>query len=276
MKGREGKVKETIPPKKLVDIFKQEAYCQMKYKEVRDMGRIRTIKPEFWTDPNVMACSFEARLLYIGIWNFADDQGNIEAHPLKIKCLIFPADNLNVVPLLKELEDPKKKLIIRYEAEDQEWLHVRTFNKHQRIDHPSKPKCPLYDPSLALAPEAQDGDLFLKINKSKKTTPEKKKSPGIPQYAFEEFWEAYPNKLGKKRATKFFNTHIKAPEDLDDIYTALDNYEAHLAKNPWKKTQHGDTFINNYEDWIDFKEPSELKLSEADKKMREAYEKHNK
>jgi hypothetical protein len=41
------------------------------------MARIRTIKPEFWTDEKVVECSFEARLMFIGMFNFADDKGNL-------------------------------------------------------------------------------------------------------------------------------------------------------------------------------------------------------
>ena len=39
------------------------------------MARIRTIKPEFWTDEKVVTLPFEARLLFIGMWNFCDDEG---------------------------------------------------------------------------------------------------------------------------------------------------------------------------------------------------------
>jgi hypothetical protein len=41
------------------------------------MARIRTIKPEFWTDEKIVECSFEARLMFIGMFNFADDKGNL-------------------------------------------------------------------------------------------------------------------------------------------------------------------------------------------------------
>ena len=76
------------------------------------MARIRTIKPEFWTDESIIECSTNARLLFIGMWNFADDEGNIEGAQKSIKARISPADDLQVEPLLKELED--QNLITRY------------------------------------------------------------------------------------------------------------------------------------------------------------------
>jgi hypothetical protein len=48
------------------------------------MARIRTVKPEFWTSEQVMNCSRDARLLFIGMWNFCDDGGN---HPASAKTL---------------------------------------------------------------------------------------------------------------------------------------------------------------------------------------------
>lgn len=35
------------------------------------MARIRTVKPEFWTDRRMVKLSPLARLLYISSWNFA-------------------------------------------------------------------------------------------------------------------------------------------------------------------------------------------------------------
>jgi len=45
------------------------------------MARNRIIKPEFWADAKVGRLSFGARLLYIAMWNFADDYGIISASP---------------------------------------------------------------------------------------------------------------------------------------------------------------------------------------------------
>ena len=106
------------------------------------MARIRTIRPEFWSDPDIMECTRDARLLFIGIWNFADDKGNIEAHPRKIKAQIYPLeDDIEIEALLKELID--HNFIIPYTVDDKKYYHIRTFSKHQRINRPSTlPYCP--------------------------------------------------------------------------------------------------------------------------------------
>jgi len=51
------------------------------------MARIRTIKPEFWVSEQVGECSPNARLLFIGMWNFCDDRGVHPAKPNRsLKC----------------------------------------------------------------------------------------------------------------------------------------------------------------------------------------------
>jgi hypothetical protein len=67
------------------------------------MARIRSIKPEFWTDEKLTECSLSARLFFIGTWNFADDKGNLQASAKRLKMQIFPADNIDCQPLLDEL-----------------------------------------------------------------------------------------------------------------------------------------------------------------------------
>lgn len=113
------------------------------------MARIRTIKPEWWTQESVIECSMNARLLYLGMNNFADDQGNIEGHLGTVKALVFPADSIDVRPLLLEL--CRNEMLIPYQEVTGEktrtYYHITTFDVDQRIDRPGKPRCPDFDQS---------------------------------------------------------------------------------------------------------------------------------
>lgn len=104
------------------------------------MARIRTIKPEFWTDDALTECSLSARLLFIGTWNFADDFGNLDRSAKQIKARVFPLDNVDCEPLLRELL--AQKLLVEYEVDGKKFLHIRGFTKHQVINRPSKPTVP--------------------------------------------------------------------------------------------------------------------------------------
>jgi hypothetical protein len=58
------------------------------------MARIRSIKPEFWASEQIGECSSNARLLFIGIWNFADDRGVYPDKPKQLKAHVFPFDDI--------------------------------------------------------------------------------------------------------------------------------------------------------------------------------------
>ena len=60
------------------------------------MARIRTIKPEFWEDEKLAKLPIHARLLFIGTWNFADDNGVLLANPVLMKSHIFPYEDIGI------------------------------------------------------------------------------------------------------------------------------------------------------------------------------------
>lgn len=106
------------------------------------MARIRSIKPEFWTSEQVMECSLNARLLFIGLWNFCDDSGRHPLTPRQIKALIFPADDLTVENIRGMIDELSTNgLIDIYTVESKEYLQVTGW-QHQKIDRPQKPKYP--------------------------------------------------------------------------------------------------------------------------------------
>ncbi|GAA2346725.1 hypothetical protein [Dactylosporangium salmoneum] len=100
------------------------------------MARIRTIKPEFWVDEKVVELDPWARLLFIGMWNFADDQGFIDYAPKRIKMQVFPGDVTDVEPLIDELL--KHGLIRAYQSPIGPVLHVTNWGRHQRVDHAAR------------------------------------------------------------------------------------------------------------------------------------------
>ena len=105
------------------------------------MSRIRTIKPEFWVSEQVVACSLPARLLFIGIWNFADDNGVIPASAKQLKMQIFPGDDFTatqVQAMVNELL--AQSLLAEFEHECRHYWYVTGW-RHQKIDKPN-PKFP--------------------------------------------------------------------------------------------------------------------------------------
>ncbi|MDR7942216.1 DnaT-like ssDNA-binding domain-containing protein [Enterobacter soli] len=105
------------------------------------MARIRTVKPEFWTDEKVVECSIPARLLFIGLFNFANDLGCLERSPKRFKMQILPADSIDCEPLIRELIT--QGLLIEYSVNGGDYLCIKGFSKHQKINRPSATKIPL-------------------------------------------------------------------------------------------------------------------------------------
>jgi hypothetical protein len=102
------------------------------------MSRIRTIKPEIWTSEQVIACSPIARLLFIGLWNFCDDNGVHSASYIRLKAEVFPADNFNTPEIkiwINELIN--NELIREYMIDDKAYWIVTGWKKHQRIEKPT-------------------------------------------------------------------------------------------------------------------------------------------
>ena len=106
------------------------------------MARIRSIKPEFWSSEQVMECSTNARLLFIGLWNFCDDAGRMPLKARQIKAQILPGDDItseNVLGMVEELS--ANGLITIYTVDNKKYLEITGWH-HQRIDKPQKPKYP--------------------------------------------------------------------------------------------------------------------------------------
>jgi hypothetical protein len=84
--------------------------------------RIRTIKPEFWTDELISELSIESRLLFIALWNVSDDEGNFCYLPKQLKIQTLPYDNIDINVYLYELS--VKNLIIPYKSGNKIFFNI--------------------------------------------------------------------------------------------------------------------------------------------------------
>lgn len=113
------------------------------------MGRIRTIKPDFFRSRSLARCSLRARLTYAGLWCEADDAGRGVADPRLLKGVIWPLDD-DITPAdiradLIELADTAH--IIIFAAEGDVYFQVSKWQKHQSAayrrgdsKHPAPPE----------------------------------------------------------------------------------------------------------------------------------------
>lgn len=90
------------------------------------MAKIRGLKPELWTDESFVELSPFARLLWMGLWNYACDNGHLQDKSKQIKMRILPTDDVNCAELLREIED--QGLIVRVSG----WITIPNLSHHQK------------------------------------------------------------------------------------------------------------------------------------------------
>jgi hypothetical protein len=184
------------------------------------MARSRNIKPGFFRDEHIVELPFEARLLFIGLWTLADREGRLKDKPNQIKIDIFPCDNVQVDKLLDQLQ--KKGFVIRYKAEEEKYIQVVNFSKHQNphIKEPASeiPAPDLHHASTVQEPDKPDADPADSLN----LIPDSLN----PIYTVFDHWNS-KGIIAHRELTNKLKGHINARLEnytLEEILAAIDNY----------------------------------------------------
>lgn len=102
------------------------------------MARIRTIKPKFWDDRKLAKISRDARLTYIGMWNFSDDLGVIMKNTIWLKSKIFPFDVIQVQLFERWVQElVQHGFISLFSYGNEEFYYLPNLTKHQVINRPN-------------------------------------------------------------------------------------------------------------------------------------------
>lgn len=105
--------------------------------------RIRTIKPELFSDERVGDLSHGARLLFIGLITMADDEGRLRELPTAINGHVFPYDEVSPGRLGRWLgEIERSGMVVRYQADGKRYIAFRHWSRHQRVDRPNPSELP--------------------------------------------------------------------------------------------------------------------------------------
>lgn len=198
------------------------------------MARIRTIKPKFWDDVKIGKLSRDARLLYIGMWNFCDDLGVIIAEPIWLKSKIFPFDQIQLQQFERFCAELQKLgFISLFSYKNEKFYYLPKFSNHQVINRPNYedlnlPK-DIIDKELNKITEQSVNDHGL-ITEQSVPIEDKEKDIYIPpinppfgdcefESEFEKFKKLYP---GAKRSTKTeFENFKKNTKDWKDVLPLL-------------------------------------------------------
>jgi len=113
------------------------------------MARIRTTKPEFWTSEQITECSVNARLMFLGMWNFCDDEGRHVASTKRLKMEVYPGDGFTDKQIRTWMNELiAQGLVLEYDVNpDDDKSQVVSYWQvtgwhHQKISHPQESKIP--------------------------------------------------------------------------------------------------------------------------------------
>ena len=214
------------------------------------MARARNIKPSLFKNEILGTADPLYTILFEGLWVLADREGRLENRPLRIKAEIFPyREGLDIVAMLGWLE--AKSFIASYKIKGEPFIQILKFVKHQ---NPHKNEAPSAIASMDEADPIKSEEVPIKsealalIPDSLNLIPD---SRTLDQQAdrstanrFEEFWTAYPRKVGKEDARKAFG---KLSPDAGLLAVMLDAVATSAKSEHWAKDKQ---FIPHPATWI--------------------------
>lgn len=110
------------------------------------MSRIRSLKPEILEDAVTAALSDVAFRTFVGFILLADDYGRLRAEPGWLLGQIFwsrdPSREFREAFREALSELTRGRLVTFYELDGQRYAEIRNWAKHQKVDHPGKPRVP--------------------------------------------------------------------------------------------------------------------------------------
>lgn len=231
------------------------------------MPRIRSIKPEFWSSPQIGQLDPYWRLLFIAMWNWADDYGRGTCEPRELMGFAFPHDDeMTVGEFRRGLGGIHRVFGVKfYRVAGRSYYLIPTWEKHQKIDkrakgskYPSPEEGQPFDPvswqvtsdsenppeSSMESPESSKGytepSTLEQGNRGtgeqgKNTCSSKDERVSTTTYpqAFEEFWRTVPSekKTGKKKALTQWRKATKKITNDELIHHMHQHVQHHRARN---------------------------------------------
>lgn len=93
------------------------------------MPKMRGFKSEIWTDEKFVELTPLGRLLFMGMWNYACDNGHLDDKPKQIKMRVLPTDDVDAAELIDHMID------LGMVRRDDVGLSVPKLRDHQRLDN---------------------------------------------------------------------------------------------------------------------------------------------
>lgn len=226
------------------------------------MARIRTVKPEYFRHELLQDLESEypelkPMLVFEGLWTQCDKNGVFEYKPRQLKLDILPFVQYDMGASLVLLREAK--MISLMVHGEKVYGFIPSFKIHQRIsgkEAQDGPKFPQPSEMTEWKHEGSTGEALGKLQGSQEG--KGREGKGITSGKqdelisfFDDLWEVYPKKDGKKAALRHYLSTVKDDSGMDRINAALGNYLNHVKDTDLKFIKNGSTWFNNWQDWED-------------------------
>lgn len=114
------------------------------------MARKRMIDPNIWQSEDFSKLSTLGKLVFIGLFSLADDEGRGRCNPVYLKSTLFPyEEGIRSADIDKTLSEISSNMsVIFYSYDGSSYYSLLSWNTFQKIDRPSESKIPEYDENI--------------------------------------------------------------------------------------------------------------------------------
>lgn len=114
------------------------------------MARKRMIDPNIWQSEDFSRLSTLGKLVFIGLFSLADDEGRGRCNPVYLKSTLFPyEEGIRSADIDKTLSEISSNMsVILYSCDGSSYYSLYNWNTWQKIDRPSESKIPEYNPQV--------------------------------------------------------------------------------------------------------------------------------
>jgi hypothetical protein len=109
------------------------------------MARQRFVHPALWSDPDFGVITDSERILFVGLFSNADDEGRILASPAYLRALVWPYHERLTSARVRKLRDSlvgRFKSLQYYEIDGIEYIQFVKWAEYQKPKYPSPSKLP--------------------------------------------------------------------------------------------------------------------------------------
>ena len=111
------------------------------------MARKRMIDPSIWQSEDFSKLSTLAKLVFVGLFSLADDEGRGRANPTYLKSSLFPYnEDLRSADIEKTLSEISSNMsVVFYSCDGSSYYSLLSWYNFQRIDKPTNSQLPAFN-----------------------------------------------------------------------------------------------------------------------------------